>query len=350
MDEINDILNNLGIETSNPPEEPSYFSESDISEIINENAQEEETQEEPTAIDSEFDFEELMQETQLPSPHAEETEHTEVEESVEEESTEEENTPASEEVTSEEVNKIPLNSPTLLIDESTSRFSGTEWYNEIQKSRVIIAGVGGIGSNVAFQLARMTPASIVLYDDDRVETVNMAGQLFSRDDVGKLKVNAMANMICNYTNSYQVMAVADRFTELTEAGNIMICGFDNMRARKTFFNSWCRHLDELPDEKKYKCLFIDGRLSIDTLQVFCIKGDDSYNKHRYKKEFLFNDSEADETICSMKQTTYLACMIGSIMVNMFTNFIANKLNPIIPYDLPFFVEYDAQNVIFKTES
>lgn len=41
--------------------------------------------------------------------------------------------------------KIPLNSPTLLIDESTSRFSGTEWYNEIQKARVIIAGVGGIG-------------------------------------------------------------------------------------------------------------------------------------------------------------------------------------------------------------
>jgi hypothetical protein len=50
----------------------------------------------------------------------------------------------------------------------------------------------------------------------------------------------------------------------------------------------------------------------------------------------------------MKQTTYLACMIGSIMTNLFTNWAANLLDPIIPYDLPFFTEYDAQNMIFKT--
>ena len=78
--------------------------------------------------------------------------------------------------------------------------------------------------------------------------------------------------------------------------------------------------------------------------------DEKYNIERYEKEFLFADYEADATICSMKQTTYLACMIGSLMVNLFTNFIANSLNPIIPYDLPFFTEYDAQNMLFKTES
>ena len=51
----------------------------------------------------------------------------------------------------------------------------------------------------------------------------------------------------------------------------------------------------------------------------------------------------------MKQTTYLACMIGSVMTNLFTNFVAGLLDPIIPYDLPFFTEYDAQHMIFKTE-
>lgn len=40
---------------------------------------------------------------------------------------------------------IPPNSPTLLIDDSTSRFSGAEWFDEIQKQEVIIAGCGGIG-------------------------------------------------------------------------------------------------------------------------------------------------------------------------------------------------------------
>ena len=245
---------------------------------------------------------------------------------------------------------IPLNSPTLLIDESTTRFSGTEWYNEIQKSRIILAGIGGIGSNVAFQLARMIPASITLYDDDDVEIVNMAGQLFSRLDIGKSKVDAIADMIHDYTSMQQVFSVKGKFTSNTEPGDIMICGFDNMKARYTFFHSWLKHVQSLPVERRTQCLFLDGRLSIDTLQILCIQGHDSYNIERYKQEFLFSDSEADATVCSMKQTTYLACMIGSFMVNLFTNFIANSLDPIIPYDLPFFTEYDAQNMIFKTEN
>ena len=104
------------------------------------------------------------------------------------------------------------------------------------------------------------------------------------------------------------------------------------------------------DDEKKKCLYLDGRLSIDTLQIFCLTGDDDYNISRYAEDYLFDDSEAEQTVCSMKQTTYLACMIGSMMVNLFTNFVANQLDPIIPYDLPFFTEYDAQNMIFKTEN
>lgn len=246
--------------------------------------------------------------------------------------------------------KITPNSPTLLVDESTTRFSGAEWFREIQKARIIVAGIGGIGSNVAFQLARMIPANLTLYDDDVVEMVNMAGQLYSYNDIGKSKVDAIADMIGRYTSMRLVLAVKDKFTSSKEPGDIMICGFDNMIARRVFFNSWNNHIQEKSKEEKSKCLYLDGRLSMDTLQIFCITGDDEYNINRYNKEFLFADYEAEETVCSMKQTTYLACMIGSLMVNLFTNFIANQLNPAIPYDLPFFTEYDAQNVLFKTES
>ena len=245
---------------------------------------------------------------------------------------------------------LPLNSPSLLVDEATTRFSGASWFDEIQKSRVIIAGIGGIGSNVAFQLARMAPANITLYDEDIVERVNMAGQLYSTNDIGQRKVDAIASMISAYTLARQVNAVSSKFTDSTEAGDIMICGFDNMAARKTFYNSWKRHIQTLTPDSMTKCLFLDGRLSIDTLQIFCIQGDDKVSMDRYETEFLFSDFQAEHTVCSMKQTTYLACMIGSLMVNLFTNFIANSLNPIIPYDLPFFTEYDSPNMLFKTQS
>lgn len=245
---------------------------------------------------------------------------------------------------------IEPNSPTLLMNDATSRFSGTEWFNEIQKQKVIIAGMGGIGSNLAFQVARMNPEAMFLYDNDTVETVNMSGQLFSRNDIGRTKVDAVAEKISSFTTTQHVYALNERYTSVSERGDIMMCGFDNMVARRVFFEAWLGYIESKSEEEKKHCLFLDGRLSIDTLQIFCITGNDIYNIKRYAEKHLFSDSEADETVCSMKQTTYLACMIGSLMTNLFTNFVANLLDPIIPYDLPFFTEYDAQNMIFKTEN
>lgn len=243
---------------------------------------------------------------------------------------------------------IPYNSPTLLLNDATSRFSGTEWYNEIQKQRVILAGLGGIGSYVSYNLARMNIAALFMYDDDVVEQANMSGQLYCQDDIGKAKVDAMADMIKSYTTMRNIYAIKDKFKNSSEAGDVMICGFDNMEARRIFFVAWHNHVMAKPEEERKKCLYLDGRLSISTLQVFCITGDNDWAMAEYADKYLFTDAEAEETQCSLKQTTYLACMIGSMIVNLFTNWTANLLNPIIPYDLPFFTEYDAQNMIFKT--
>ena len=243
---------------------------------------------------------------------------------------------------------IPPNSPTLLLNNATSRFSGTEWYNEIQKQRIILAGCGGIGSWTILQLARMNPAALFMYDDDVVEQANMSGQLYCQDDIGKAKVDAMADMIKSYTTMRNIYAIKDKFTTNSEAGDVMICGFDNMEARRIFFVAWHNYVMTKSEEERHKCLYLDGRLSINTLQVFCITGDNDWAMNEYADKYLFTDAEAEETQCSLKQTTYLACMIGSVIVNLFTNWTANLLNPIIPYDLPFFTEYDAQNMIFKT--
>lgn len=342
MNDIDDILQDLNMEVpvensnnsphdSTPTEETNIsLSDEELNEIIEDNGLSEESEEEETYDENQGEGNDI---------DVEESEDDESEEPV---TTTENNIPNDA--------KIPLNSPTLLVDESTTRFSGAEWFNEIQKARIIIAGIGGIGSNVTFQLARMIPANLTLYDDDNVEMVNMAGQLFSSNNIGESKVNAIANMIYDYTSMKQVLAIKDKFTSDKEPGDIMICGFDNMRARRTFFNSWYNHILDKSEKERSKCLYLDGRLSMDTLQILCIRGDDQYNIERYERKFLFADYEADATVCSMKQTTYLACMIGSLMVNLFTNFIANTLNPVIPYDLPFFTEYDAQNMLLKTES
>ena len=133
--------------------------------------------------------------------------------------------------------EIPENSGSLLVDETTSRFSGAIWYNAIQKKTIILAGVGGIGSYVGFLLGRLKPESLFIYDPDIVEAVNMSGQLYGLNDIGSFKVVGLSNMISNYSGYGRVTAFQERFTGQSEPTDIMICGFDNMEARKVFCSS-----------------------------------------------------------------------------------------------------------------
>ena len=58
-----------------------------------------------------------------------------------------------------------------------------------------IIGCGSIGSNVAELLARYGIENIVLWDFDTVEPHNIANQLFTEEDVGKPKTEALASLL-----------------------------------------------------------------------------------------------------------------------------------------------------------
>lgn len=247
--------------------------------------------------------------------------------------------------------EIPVNSQTITVDETTSRFSGAIWYEEIQKQVVTLAGVGGVGSYVGFLLGRLKLQRLIIYDPDRVETVNMSGQLYGQTDVGNYKSVALSIMIRNYANYNNIVALNDRFDANSEATDIMICGFDNMEARKVFYERWKQRVLSYPtgSNDRKKCLFIDGRLAAEEFQVLSIQGNDDRAMKEYEDKWLFSDVEAEETICSYKQTTFMANMIASVMVNIFVNFVANQCNPIIDRDVPFFISYDASTMFTKVE-
>lgn len=247
----------------------------------------------------------------------------------------------------EESKLIPENSSSITMDESTTRFSSALWFKEIQNKVIVLAGIGGIGSYVALLLARIKPKALFLYDDDEVETVNMAGQLYSINDVGKKKVDALADICSSFALYNSVFAIPEKFTLESETSDIMICGFDNMEARKLYYYKWANHIKELDDDRKKHCLFLDGRLAAEEFQVFCITGDDTYSQELYRIKYLFNDDQADATVCSYKQTSYMANMIGSMIVNLFVNFVANEVGGM--RDLPFLTSYEGESLMFETQ-
>lgn len=241
---------------------------------------------------------------------------------------------------------VPQNSESYMVNEETSRFSSAIWFEKIKTLSPIIAGVGGIGSYVVYLLSRLHPNKMYIYDPDSVEAVNMSGQLYCHNDVGSTKVGAIKRMIMNYSNFYCTNTFSERYTENSIAGPIMICGFDNMEARKVFFYKWLSFVNSMPIQDRKDCLFIDGRLAAEELQVLSIQGDDARAINEYESKWLFTDAEAEATVCSYKQTTFMANMIASYMVNVFVNFAANRSDepPIIPRDVPFLITYSAENM------
>lgn len=80
--------------------------------------------------------------------------------------------------------------------ERTRRVIGSEGVSDLQKSRVLIFGVGGVGSYVAEGLARAGIGHITLVDADVVDVTNINRQIPAlHSTIGRSKVEVMAERI-----------------------------------------------------------------------------------------------------------------------------------------------------------
>ena len=66
---------------------------------------------------------------------------------------------------------------------------------KLQNACVGIAGLGGLGSHIAFSLARMGVGKLVLADFDRVDVTNLHRQQYFVEQVGLLKTEALADTL-----------------------------------------------------------------------------------------------------------------------------------------------------------
>ena len=64
--------------------------------------------------------------------------------------------------------------------------------NILESARIGIAGAGGLGSNVAMHLVRAGVKRLVIADFDTVGESNLNRQFFFRDQLGRKKVEALA--------------------------------------------------------------------------------------------------------------------------------------------------------------
>lgn len=216
----------------------------------------------------------------------------------------------------------------VLPKQSTGRFMRADWMKN-PLPEVTIVGLGALGSWISLYLARMG-CKLNIFDSDIAETVNMSAQLFGLNEDGLPKVEGLTQQLNNLAEEPIIKPYNERYEMSTEIVTpYMFACPDNIETRKLMFYKWRK--------QENRELFLDCRLSAEFFTAFCVqKGmEDKY------EEFLYPKSEIIELPCAYKACTHIAAMSGSIIVNCFTNYIANKNLEMDLREIPFNITYDA---------
>lgn len=234
----------------------------------------------------------------------------------------------------------------------TNRFKDFEWCPDSVEFQdkyedmlsVVLGGAGGISSWTYLFLTRIGYTVFVI-DFDRIEQHNLGGQFFKNSQVGLHKVEALVTNAVDFgANIYDAESQVGEFARGGVNAPVMICGFDNMRARRDFYETWKYVYHAAPN-----AIFIDGRLTAEMYQIFTIRGTDYDRMEKYEAEYLFGDEEVEDGPCTMKQTSHIAAMIGGNITGILTNHIANTVNGSNIRVIPFYVNYMSTVQMLETK-
>jgi molybdopterin/thiamine biosynthesis adenylyltransferase len=131
-------------------------------------------------------------------------------------------------------------------DDLYSRSKGLFETPILADKTVFIAGLGSIGSLVGVELAKLGIKNFILLDYDRIEVVNVVRHQAGISDVGRLKVNYMADAI-HEKNPYANIEICGKkiawdtqeiVREFIERSDLAICAADGHEGR-VIFNKEC---------------------------------------------------------------------------------------------------------------
>lgn len=209
---------------------------------------------------------------------------------------------------------------------------------DLLKSKIHIIGCGSVGSTVAENLARFGIENMVLYDFDKVEPHNLANQMFSKDDIGMLKTEAVAKMIeeINPDTKGKIKLINDGWHGQKLAGYVFLC-VDSIELRREIVES-CKG-------NEYVKAFFDFRTRLTDAQHYATDWADKKMVQAFINSMAFSHEEAAEetpvSACnvtlSVAPTVRMICAAG---VSNFINFVKSG-------EIKKFIQLDAFNFLME---
>ena len=119
----------------------------------------------------------------------------------------------------------------------------------LSAGNVAVAGLGGLGSNVAYALARIGVGHLHLIDFDVVDITNLNRQQYFMEHIGMYKTDALKSLLLKI-NPYLdirtdcVKVTDDNLQELFADATIVCEAFDNPEAKAMLVNGILEHFPE----------------------------------------------------------------------------------------------------------
>lgn len=205
---------------------------------------------------------------------------------------------------------------------------GKEGQEKLKKAKVLIVGIGGLGSPLALYLSAAGIGTIGLIDDDIVSISNLQRQvLYNTEEIGKPKVEIAAEKLRLLNPNINFIAYNTKLEEnnannIIENYDIIVDGCDNLPTRY-LIDKTC---------KKYSKTYIYGSIAEFTGQVsvFDYKESGSYSD-------LFPYKEEANMISQSKGVIgILPGIIGNLQVNEVLKVICGYgdklINKLLIYD------------------
>lgn len=180
-------------------------------------------------------------------------------------------------------------------------------YNpEEQKAEIIIVGCGSTGSFTALTLAKMGISNIKVIDFDKIEEHNIPNQFFRLSDVGKLKTEALKEIIKDFTGTeieIENVKIDKDFEFDIGLESILICCVDNIETRKLIMEKI----------KGFPIKFIDTRFGGEGYSIHLVDLMEDEEVEKFEKSLKL---PLKETGCGEKGIIYTILSLASEVCNI----------------------------------
>ncbi len=124
-------------------------------------------------------------------------------------------------------------------------------HSKIKNSTVGIAGVGGLGSQIAVALARVGIGRLIIADFDIIDPTNLNRQQYFIDQIGMFKVTALTDNLRRINPATEVIAHQTRIhyhnvNQVFSNVDILVEAFDSPDQKALLANFWLTHHRDKP--------------------------------------------------------------------------------------------------------